>query len=183
MLFPWHLQAGCNEWAVGRHLTAAGRGALGRDDGGIASGSAIGSQEHLVVGALHGAAPRVAVCLDHPNAESGTRRAGIAFRARRPRRSRFALRPLLTLSAIHHRSGQCNHSEQPQATHELDGQSGRRFPSHVSIFHHRIRWNNKQSRRSHPCVMEVHMKRAIATIATASLTAIAALPQRPSWLN
>ena len=108
---------------IGRHRAAASCGPLGGNDGGVASDSAIGGQEQLIVTALHTAVRSTAIRSNDANAE---RRAGwtrIAFRARRAGRARIALGPL-TLTATHHCAGQRHRNKHSQPMHGLLSEEG-----------------------------------------------------------
>jgi hypothetical protein len=112
-----YLHACCDERTIGRHRTAAGCGPLAGDDGGVASRSAIGGQEQLILSALHAAVRGVAIRSNDANAESGAGRTGIAFRARGARRSRIALGSRLALTATHQSARQRDRNEDSQHAH------------------------------------------------------------------
>ena len=118
-----YLHACGNKRTVGRHRTAAGCGPLGGNDGGVASGAAIGGQEHLILGALHAAIRSVAVRSNDANAERRARRTGIAFRTGRAGRPRITFGPL-TLTATHHCASQRHRNEHSQPTHGLPSEEG-----------------------------------------------------------
>jgi hypothetical protein len=100
-----HLHARRNDRIIGWHLIAAGCGARGWDDGGVALGAAVGGYKHLVLAALHGAGCLVAACTNDANAGWRTRWAWIAFRPWRAGRAFITHRSLRTLAATHQGSG------------------------------------------------------------------------------
>jgi hypothetical protein len=134
-----HLHAGRDQRAVRRHGTATRRLPLGRDDRGVAPSTAIGGQEHLVVGALHSTVGRVAGRSNHPNAERRARRTGRTGFATRPLRAggpRIALRPL-PLSATRQGGRQYKGNEQAEHRHgrpsEGAGDSMSNFARHANL--------------------------------------------------
>jgi len=118
-----YLHACGDKGTIGRHRTAAGCGPLGGNDGGVASNSAIGGQEHLVLSALHAAIRSVAVRSNDANAERRAGRTGIAFRTRGAGRPRITLGPL-TLTATQHCAGQRHRNEHSQHIHGLPSEEG-----------------------------------------------------------
>src|SRR5262249_286456 len=118
-----YLHACGHRQTVGRHRTGGGWGPLGGNDGGVASGAAIGGQEHFVLGALHAAIRSVAVRSNDANAERRARRTGIAFRTGRAGRPRITFGPL-TLTATHHCASQRHRNEHSQHTHGLPSEEG-----------------------------------------------------------
>src|SRR5215471_2671365 len=115
-LLRWKLHARRNKRTVGCNRAATRGGSFGGNDRCIASWSAIGGQEHLIVGALHRAICRIARGANDSNARGGAGWTLIAFGARGSGRPAIALRSL-TLTATHHSAGQHNRNEGPEETH------------------------------------------------------------------
>ena len=99
------LSAGGDQRIVHRIADATRCGPLGRKDGRVPRGAAIGNEQHFIVTALHRTVRRIAIGADDPNRGGHAGGACRALFTRGPGRSRITLLALRPFSAAHEADG------------------------------------------------------------------------------